>query len=97
MILSGAALCGLGGRSLLVGRARLNTSQVATVWTDPGHGVTAYTPLVFLHTSQTDLKAAVAGPAKLVFFAATMTEVLLPFFFSQLYGPLHRLVPEKHR
>lgn len=92
MILSDTALCGLCGRSLSIGRARLNTSQLATVRADPGHGVTAYTPLVFLHARQTDLKAAVAGPAEFVLFSATMTVVLLPFFFSQLNGPLHHLL-----
>ena len=69
---------------------RLDTPQLATVGADPGHRVTAYTPLILLHTNQTYLKAAVAGPAEFVFFTAAMAEIFLPFLLSQLYRPFHR-------
>jgi hypothetical protein len=45
--------------------------------------------LIFLHTSQTYLKAAVAGPAELVFFAAAMAEIFLAFCLSQFYRSFH--------
>ncbi|MGB6928458.1 MAG: hypothetical protein WBH05_04485, partial [Syntrophobacteria bacterium] len=45
---------------------RLNTSQLATVRANPGHRVPADAPLIFLHTRKTDLKAAIASPAKLL-------------------------------
>jgi hypothetical protein len=66
-----------------------NASQLATIWADPGYGVTADTPLVFLHTGKTYLETAVASPAEFVLFAATITEILLPFFPSQLYCSFH--------
>ena len=69
---------------------RSDAPELAAVGADPGHRVTAYTPLILLHTSQTYLKAAVAGPAELVFFAAAVAEISLPFFPSQFYRPFHR-------
>ena len=59
-----------------------NTAKLTTVWADPGHRVAANTPLVLLHARKTDLKTAVASPAKLLFFAATMAVVFLPPFLA---------------
>jgi hypothetical protein len=59
-----------------------NASQLATIWADPGYGVTADTPLVFLHTGKTYLETAVASPAKLLLAAATMADVFFPSFLS---------------
>lgn len=66
-----------------------DASKLATVWADPGYGVTTNTPLIFLHTGKTYLEAAVASPAKFVLFAATMTEIRLLSFLSQLYRSFH--------
>jgi hypothetical protein len=59
-----------------------NTAKLTTVWANPGHGVTANTPLVLLHAGKTDLKTAVASPAKFLLFAAAVTDVLLPSFLA---------------
>ena len=67
----------------------LDAPQFATVGADPGHGVTAYTPLILLHTSQTYLKTAVTGPAELVLVTAAMADIFLPFLFSLFYRPFH--------
>jgi hypothetical protein len=66
-----------------------NASKLATVWADPGYGVTADTPLILLHTGKTYLETAVASPAEFVLFAATVTEILLLSFLSQLYRSFH--------
>lgn len=70
-----------------------NTAKIAAVWANPGHRVTANSPLVLLHASETDLKIAVASPAKRLLFAATMTQVFLPLSLSSLFVPLHALCP----
>ena len=68
----------------------LDAPQLATVGADPGRRVTAYTPLILLHASQTYLKAAVTGPAELVLATAAVADIFLSFLFSQLYRPFHR-------
>ena len=59
-----------------------NTAKIAAVWANPGYRVTANPPLVLLHACETDLKTAVASPAKLLLFAATMTLVFLALSLS---------------
>ena len=74
-------------------RTDSDASKFSAVRADPGYGVAADPPLVFLHAGHTNLETAVAGPAKLLLLATAMTGICLPSFFPTLWIPLHRVMP----
>ncbi len=75
----------------------LDTSKLSTVRANPGHRVPAHAPLVFLHARQTNLKAAIASPAKLLPCTATVALVFFSLFLFSRGIPFHSLIHSSGR
>jgi hypothetical protein len=67
-------------------RTDSDASKFSAVRADPGDGVAADPPLVLLHAGHTNLETAVAGPAKLLLFAAAVARISLFSPFLPAFG-----------
>ena len=84
-----SAQLGFRGFEIALSRQVSDAAKFPAVWTNPSNRVTADPPLILSHAGKTNLETAVASPTKSLLLAATMAEVFLLSFLSQLNRSFH--------